>query len=121
MEEFNTASYWGMDEKNFTVLMHVAQFAGYLVPLGGFVLPLVMWLTNKDKNSNIDEHGKNIINWIISMTIYSIVAGVLCIIVIGFVLIGILALIAIIFPIIGAVKASENEIWEYPLAIKFIS
>jgi uncharacterized Tic20 family protein len=42
-----------------------------------------------------------------------------------FVLVGILLLIAlgivaIVFPIIGAVKANNGELWEYPLTIKFL-
>jgi uncharacterized Tic20 family protein len=42
-----------------------------------------------------------------------------------FVLIGFLLMlgwtvIAIVFPIIGAVKANNGELWEYPLTIKFL-
>ena len=43
-----------------------------------------------------------------------------------FVLIGFLAgmlalvIMGIIFPIMGAVKANNGELWEYPLTIKFI-
>jgi hypothetical protein len=121
MEEYNTAEYWGMNEKNFIILMHISQFAGYIAPMLGFLLPLIMWLTNKDKNSFIDEHGRNIINWLISLVIYAAIAGFLCLILIGFVLLGILAILAIIFPIIAAIKASNGEIWEYPLSIKFLN
>lgn len=120
MEEFNASQYWGMDEKTFIIIMHISQFAGIVIPFGGFLLPLVMWLTNKDKNSFIDDHGKNIVNWLISATIYAIIGGVLTLIVVGFVILIIVGILCIVYPIIGAVKASKNEIWEYPLSIKFI-
>ncbi|MEA3450557.1 MAG: DUF4870 domain-containing protein [Bacteroidota bacterium] len=120
MEEFNTSQYWGMDEKTFLTIMHISQFAGLAVPFGGFALPLVMWLTNKEKNSIIDEHGKNIINWIISATIYAIVGGILAFIIVGFVVLIAVAVACVVYPIIGAIRASKNEIWEYPLTIKFI-
>ena len=42
-----------------------------------------------------------------------------------FVLIGFLTMLAVcvmgvVFPIIGAMKANSGELWEYPLAIKFL-
>jgi len=111
--------FWGMDERSFIVLMHISQFSSYIIPVAGIVLPLVMWILFKE-NTLIDEHGKNIINWIISVFIYSIAGVILCFVIIGFVLLGVLAVLAIIFPIIGAVKASDNEFWQYPLTIKFI-
>ncbi len=120
MEEFNTAQYWGMDEKTFLILMHISQFAGIVLPFGGFVLPLVMWLTNREKNSFIDEHGKNIINWLISATIYAIAGAILTLLLVGIVILIAVGILCVVYPIIGATKASKNEIWNYPLAIKFI-
>ena len=112
---------WGMDQKQFCMLMHLAQFAGYVVPLAGLILPIVMWATNKDLNHEVDIHGKAILNWIISLFIYSIVAFILAFAFIGFFLLFALMAISIIFPIIGAVKAGNGEYYEYPLAIKFIN
>lgn len=120
MEEFNAAEYWGMDEKTFLILMHISQFGGIIIPYAGFVLPLVMWITNKDKNSIIDEHGKNIVNWLISLTIYAIIGGILTLLLVGIVVLVAVGILAIVFPIIGAAKASNNEIWKYPLSFKFI-
>lgn len=120
MEEFNTSQYWGMDEKTFLIILHVSQLAGFVIPFGGFALPLIMWLTNKEKNSIIDEHGKIIMNWIISATIYAIIGGILSLIIVGFLVLLAVGVAGIVFPIIGAIKASKNEVWEYPLSIKFI-
>lgn len=115
-EEF----YWGMNEKTFLIILHIGQYAGFLIPYAGFLLPLVMWLTNKDKNAMIDEHGKSIINWLISATIYSVVAGVLTIILVGIPILILIGVLALIFPIIGAINASNEKFWAYPLTIKFI-
>ena len=54
----------------FCTFMHLAQFAGLIVPFASIVLPIVMWTTNKDKSELIDQHGKHILNWIISSFIY---------------------------------------------------
>lgn len=112
--------YWGMNLRTFTTLLHVSQFAGFIVPYAGFVLPIVMWISNKDQNQVINQHGKNIVNWLISGTIYAIAAGILTIILIGIPLLVAVGICAVIFPIIGAVKASNDEIWQYPLTIQFL-
>jgi uncharacterized Tic20 family protein len=116
----NAKEFWGMDELNYCMLMHLSQFAGYIIPFGGLVMPLVMWLTNNKQSETVDEHGKNIVNWIISMVIYAIISSILIVIFVGIGMLVILGILAIVFPIIGAVKANKGEIWKYPLAITFI-
>ncbi len=111
---------WGMDVKQFTILMHLSQFAGYVVPFAGFVLPIIMWTSFKDKNSVIDEHGKKIINFMISFIIYASVAIVLCFFLIGIPLLFVLGVLGVLFPILGSIKANENQIYKYPLAISFL-
>ena len=59
-------------------------------------------------------------NWMISCTIYAFVSFVLMFVLIGFLTGLAVLLMGIIFPIIGAVKANNGELWEYPLTIKFI-
>lgn len=111
---------WGMDLNAYLLLMHLSQFAGFVIPLGGFIVPIVMWIANKNDVPEIDEHGKNIVNWIISATIYSIVSVVLMIILVGFLTLAIVGLLGIVFAIIGAMKANNGEMWYYPLTIRFI-
>jgi uncharacterized Tic20 family protein len=55
----------------------------------------------------------------ISAIIYAIISMILMIVGIGFLLLAALGLVSLIFPIIGGVKASEGEVWPYPLSIKF--
>ncbi|MBI3898240.1 MAG: DUF4870 domain-containing protein [Gammaproteobacteria bacterium] len=117
-------SYWGMEENQFAMLMHLAQFANFLLPFAGLILPIVMWSTYKEKSPLIDANGRNIINWLISATIYCVGAFVVCWTIIGLV-IGIpvlfaIAIMSVVFTIIGAVKANKGEAWKYPLSIKFL-
>lgn len=111
---------WGIDLKQFLVLMHIAQFAGYIIPFAGFVLPIIMWTSFKDNNDQIEVHGKNIINFMITFFIYAIIAGVLCFLLIGVPLLLVLTALGVLFPILGAIKAGNNEIYEYPATIKFL-
>lgn len=118
--ESSNELFWGMSENTYIVFMHISQFSGYIAPLLGFILPLVMWLSNKDKSALIDEHGKNIINWLISLMIYAIISAFLVFIVVGIVTLIILGILAILYPIIGAIRASNGSFFKYPLTIKFI-
>ena len=111
---------WGMETNQFCMLMHLSQFAGFVVPMGGLILPIVMWTTNKDKSDIVNQHGKNILNWIISSFIYIIVSLILMFVLIGFVTIFAIAICSLIFTIVGAVKANNGEVYKYPLSIPFI-
>ena len=111
--------FWGMTENTFCMLMHLAQFAGGVVPGAGLALPIIMWATNKDQSPTIDQHGKNILNFIISMAIYAIASVILVFIVVGIFTLIALAVMAIVFPIMAAVKANDGHYWPYPLCIRF--
>ena len=68
----------------------------------------------------LDAHGKMVVNWMISSTIYAVVSIVLCLILVGFLMLIALAIVGILFPIIGGIKANNGELWQYPLAIRFL-
>ena len=116
MEEFKP---WGMELKSYLLLMHLSQLAGFIIPFGGLIVPIIMWATNKDQSREIDNHGKVILNWIISAMIYGAICFVLIFVVIGVFGLMALGLCGLIFAIIGAIKANEGTLWQYPLSIKF--
>lgn len=108
---------FGMEENSYLMLMHLSQFAGLILPLLGFFVPLLMWITNKDENGNVDLHGKNILNFIISYLIYSVV---LAITIIGIPLLIVVGILYVVFIIVASVRANKGEYWKYPLTIEFI-
>lgn len=108
---------FGLEENTYLMLMHLTQFAGAIIPLAGFIVPILMWTTNKDNNANVDMHGKNIINCMISYIIYAIA---LCIIIIGIPVAIVLGVLYAIFVVIASVKANSGEFWKYPFIIQFI-
>jgi uncharacterized Tic20 family protein len=112
--------FWGMSEQSYIVFMHVSVLFGTILPLAGFILPLIMWLTNKDKSERVHAHGTIVMNWVLSSAIYFVVSLILIVILIGIPLLWALGVCNLIFSIIGAVKASNGELWPYPLSIQFI-
>ena len=111
---------WNMEVSSFCMLMHLSQFAGIIIPMAGIALPIIMWATNKDKSSIIDQHGKNILNWMISLFIYYTISIILIILIVGIFALIALTMMWFIFIIIGAIKANNKEIFSYPLSIQFL-
>lgn len=112
----------GQDKKanEWSMFVHFSLFAGYVIPLAGLIVPIMLWQIKKDEWPIVDQHGKNVVNWIISMIIYFVISGILCLVLVGFILIPILIVLDIVFPIIGGIKANQGEVWKYPLTIPFI-
>jgi uncharacterized protein len=106
--------------RTWAMLLHFSVFAGYIVPIAGLIAPVVIWQIKKNEYPELDEHGKAVVNFIISLVIYSLISAVLVIVLIGVPLLLALAAIGIIFPIIGGIKANNGELWRYPLTLNII-
>src|ERR1700680_445708 len=67
------------EARTWAMLCHLSSISGFIgVPFGHIVGPLIVWLVKKDQFPLVDDQGKESLNFQISMTIYGIVAGVLC-------------------------------------------
>jgi uncharacterized Tic20 family protein len=102
------------------MFLHLSQLANIIFFPVGLVLPIVLWQTQKQKMPALDAHGKMVVNWMISSTIYAVISIVLCLVLVGILLLIALAFVGVFFPIIGGIKANNGELWEYPLTIRFI-
>jgi len=107
--------------RQWAMFLHLSLLAGFLVPLAGLIVPVIIWQLKKEELPGIDAHGKVVVNWIISGLIYAVVCSLLILVLVGIPLLGALFLVGIVFPIIGAIKANEGVVWKYPLAITFLS
>ena len=109
------------EDKQLLVITHLSQLLDFVTGIGGFIVPLVLWLVKKDEVYKMDEQGKAIINFRISMFIYILICIPLIILFgLGIVGIIVISIFYLIFPIINAVKVSNNEEPNYPFSIKFI-
>jgi uncharacterized protein len=94
---------------------------GVLVHFPGHLLgPLIVWLVKRDESPEIDAHGKEALNFQISMLIYNAVAAIFCLVLIGFFFLAILWVLNAVFVIIAAIQASDGKFYRYPMTIRFI-
>lgn len=108
------------DTATYTMLMHLSQFAAYVVPFIGWCAPIIMWAIKREQ-AIVDQHGKIIFNWMLSAIIYSVGLLVLTMLVpfLTIPLLVLLALASIVFIILAAVNAKNGQANQYPLAIPF--
>ena len=116
----NNQSTVSMDVNTWASIIHLSQLLGLVVPVAGWLVPLIIWMLKKNESPFLDTNGRIVLNWIISEFIYALICVLLCLIIIGIPLLLILMIVGIVFPIIGGVKAGNGESWPYPCSIKFL-
>lgn len=100
---------------------HLTQLLHYITGFGGFIVPLIIWLTSKNSIEGMDEHGRSIINFQLSMLLY-ILVSIPAILLLGLGILGLIGvgILGFIMPIINAVKAANGESPSNFLTIKFL-
>ena len=60
-------------ERNLSAAIHASTLSRFFIPFGHFLLPLVLWLANRQENAFVDYNGKQALNFQISFFLYSVV------------------------------------------------
>ena len=66
-------------QKNIATFIHLSTFSRFVIPLGNYLGPIILWMVNKDKSEFVDAHGKQAINFQISILLYALIIGTLTI------------------------------------------
>ena len=105
----------------WTVFCHASALLGVFLHFPGHVLgPLIVWLAKRDESPELDAHGKEAVNFQLSMLLYTIISGVFCLVLIGFAFLAILWVLNAVFVIIASIQASDGKFYRYPMTIRFI-
>ncbi len=113
-------NYLTIEEKQWAMFTHLAALAGFIIPFGHIVGPLVLWQIKKEQSAYIDYHGKEAVNFQISITIYIAISIVLIFILVGILLLPTIIILSIVLTVIAALKANEGNYYVYPLTMRFI-
>src|ERR1700731_3461423 len=108
--------------RTWCVLCHASALLGLFFHFFGHLFgPLIVWLIKRDLSPEIDANGKESLNFQISMLIYDVIAGILCIILIGIPILIALWILNTVFVIIASFKTSEGKFYRYPFTIRFLT
>ncbi|MBZ4036767.1 DUF4870 domain-containing protein [Flavobacterium sp. 17A] len=145
-------------EKNTATFTHLSTLSQYLIPFGNYIFPLLIWTNYRDKSEFVDHHGKQTLNFQLSLLLYTLILaliaipifitvflqnipieavfndhdfvirnfnfqaniGMLSIGITAVVLFGVLKFVEFFLVIYASIKASNGELYKYPLTIPFI-
>ena len=102
------------DDKNIATITHLGGTVFSFIPA------LIVWLLKKD-DPYIYDQAKEALNFQITVLIAQFIAGVLAIILIGFIFIGIIRLVNVVFCIIAAISTSKGEAYRYPFSLRLLN
>ncbi|MFC6247431.1 DUF4870 domain-containing protein [Flavobacterium psychroterrae] len=145
-------------EKNTAAFTHLSTLSQYIIPFGNYIFPILIWTSYKDKSEFVNDHGKQTLNFQLSLLLYTLVLALIAIPIFAFVLLknlpintvfndedliirnlnidgnigilsigatavllfGLLKFVEFFLVIYASIKASNGELYKYPLAIPFI-
>lgn len=114
-ETVNTAA--PQEDRTIALITHISGI------FASFIVPLIIWLINKDKPEKawITGQGKEALNFQITIVLAYFVAGVLSVIGIGLLLIPVIWIGNLVFSILAGVASNKGEDYRYPVSIRLIS
>tara|TARA_R100000455_G_scaffold27836_1_gene17099 strand:- start:56 stop:406 length:351 start_codon:yes stop_codon:yes gene_type:complete len=91
--------------------------------IASFIVPLIIWLINKDKPEKawLTEQAKEALNFQITIVLAWILAIVLSFVAIGFLLYPVIWIGNLIFCILAGVAANKGENYRYPVTLRLVS
>lgn len=108
------------NQKNYVTALHLSVLLGSIVPWLGYLAPFVMWYIKKDSLPRVDRHGRVVMNWVLSSLVISVIGWILVpLLGFGLLVLGGLWVANILFSIIGAIRANDGILWNYPFSFKF--
>jgi hypothetical protein len=108
--------------RSWCIGLHLSGFSGILLgwSLMHILAPLAIWLIKRADSPEIDAAGKEVLNFQISYTVYMIAAGLLCWVLIGFLILPVVLIVWVVSMVLAAVKVSNGEPYRYPFTIRFL-
>ena len=145
-------------ERNTATFTHLSTLSQYIIPFGYYIFPLIIWTNYKDKSEFADHHGKQTLNFQLSLLLYTLILaliaipifvtvilqnipveaffndrhfilrnfdfqshiGMLSVGITAVILFGLLKFVEFFLVIYASIKASNGELYKYPITIPFI-
>ena len=67
------------NEKNTATILHLSALSQYIIPFGNYILLTIIWSAKKDESEFINQNGKNVLNFQLSILLYSILLLIIAI------------------------------------------
>jgi len=110
------------DERTWATFMHLSILAHIVLSGFAIALPIIMWQVKKKDSPFLDDHGKEAVNFQLSLIIYSLLAVPLGFLTCGvlFVVAGLVWVLGLVGMIFASLAANRGEFYRYPMTIRLI-
>lgn len=109
------------EEQNWAMICHLSALAGFMFPFGNVFGPLIVWMLKRAEFPMVDRHGKEALNFQITVAIAVAVCIPLMFVLIGIPLMFAVGIGALILTIMAGVKVSNGDFdYKYPLTIRLL-
>ncbi len=108
------------ESRTWSMLCHLASFAGSTIPFGHIVGPVLVWQIQKNAFPSVDLHGREAVNFQLSLTLYGLLCIPLCFFLIGIPILLGLVVLDVVCTVLAALAAYRGEPYRYPLCLRFV-
>ena len=108
------------EDRKLLAATHLSQLLEVVTGIGGFLVPLVIWLVKRDEILHLDAQAREILNFRISMFIYILLCIPLLLLGVGFIGLVVIGIFYLVFPILNAIRANNGDEPRYPLTLKIL-
>ena len=102
------------ETNQWAMFIHFSLLAGWIVPIAGLIVPILLWQIKKNELPGIVPHAHVVLNWIVTSLVYALICFILTFVLIGILGFLVLAIVTVIFAVVGGLKANDGKVWEYP-------
>jgi len=111
----------------WNMLCHLSALAGFVIPFGNILGPLIVWQIKKNEFPSVEIHGKAALNFQITVAIAAL-AGIVVAVVLSFFCVGyllfpvvmLIGLAGLVFAVIAGIKANNGEDYKYPWSLELV-
>ncbi|KUJ63957.1 hypothetical protein AR687_01510 [Flavobacteriaceae bacterium CRH] len=66
-------------DKNIATFTHLSTLSQYIIPFGNYIFPILIWTSYKDKSEFVNHHGKQTLNFQLSLLLYTLILALIAI------------------------------------------
>ena len=109
------------DDNKWAMFTHLAALLGILLPMALVLGPTLVWMLKRKESAFIDDQGKEVINFQMTVLVISFTLALLSTFSSVFLAVSALTVIAgMVFAVIGGLAAKQGEKYRYPFAIRLL-
>lgn len=108
------------DQRGQASLAHGLGAIGFVVPLFGWVGPLIVYLITKPDRPYVKDQASESLNFQLTLVIAYLIAGCAVFVFVGFLLLAVAWVLNLAMPLVAFGRSSKGEWYRYPLTLRMV-